>query len=448
MEISSNKKNQIVDGILWKSFILYFIPILISNIIQQSYSIADALIIGNYAGKNALGAIDAPLAYIRLLINTFIGLSSGGGIIISQFYGRKDLKSVRKNISLLLLFAIVIGVILSIIGISLASFFLDILNVPVEIYNLSLIYLKIYFSGTVFVFLFNIISGILQAIGDSKTPFIFLTISSCINIILDIIFVAYFKLGVAGAGIATVLSQILATILIFYKLREKKELFQIKFEITKENYRYLTNIFKLGFPMAEQAIIFSVSNMFMQREINYFGSIAIIGWSICGKADFIIWNMADSIGISVTTFIAQNYGAKKIERIKKSLLQGLYLGGILFTISSIFLYYNIEFIAGLFVKDQAAIDMTVFLLRIIAPFYIFYMFSEVFGGAFRGMGYTFYPMICGLIGISFFRIAWIFFILSDKKDLEMVIKAYPWSWIITVFLQIFCYFCIRKKIFK
>lgn len=444
MSILSKDKNEIIQGLLWKSFIFYFFPILMSNLVQQSYSIVDAIIIGNFAGKESLAAIDAPLAYIRLLISTFIALSSGGGIVISQAFGKKDWSGIKNNISILLNLSLFGGIILTGIGIIFAPKFLRIMLVPEDIFNLSLVYLRVYFSGTVFVFLYNIISGILQAMGDSKNPFIYLTISSILNIFLDIVFVAYFKMGTLGAALATIMSQGVATVLIFYRLLKYKDFFLFKIFNYRRDKEYLIQIFILGLPMAMQAIIFSIANMFMQREINSFGTLAIAGWSISGKADFLIWNTAESLGLSVTTFVAQNYGANKLKRVKRSVLYAFFLGTILFIIFSSTLYIYIDYISALFTQDKDAIDMTVFLMRIIAPFYIFYMFSEVFGGAVRGMGNTFYPMLCSLVGICIFRLSWIFFILPKNRELGTVIIAYPWSWFISACLHFISYIYYYK----
>lgn len=444
MSILSKDKNEIIQGLLWKSFIFYFFPILMSNLVQQSYSIVDAIIIGNFAGKESLAAIDAPLAYIRLLISTFIALSSGGGIVISQAFGKKDWSGIKNNISILLNLSLFGGIILTGIGIIFAPKFLRIMLVPEDIFNLSLVYLRVYFSGTVFVFLYNIISGILQAMGDSKNPFIYLTISSILNIFLDILFVAYFKMGTLGAALATIMSQGVATVLIFYRLLKYKDFFLFKIFNYRRDKEYLIQIFILGLPMAMQAIIFSIANMFMQREINSFGTLAIAGWSISGKADFLIWNTAESLGLSVTTFVAQNYGANKLKRVKRSVLYAFFLGTILFIIFSSTLYIYIDYISALFTQDKDAIDMTVFLMRIIAPFYIFYMFSEVFGGAVRGMGNTFYPMLCSLVGICIFRLSWIFFILPKNRELGTVIIAYPWSWFISACLHFISYIYYYK----
>ncbi|MDO4690692.1 MAG: MATE family efflux transporter [Fusobacterium sp.] len=444
MSILSKDKNEIIQGLLWKSFIFYFFPILMSNLVQQSYSIVDAIIIGNFAGKESLAAIDAPLAYIRLLISTFIALSSGGGIVISQAFGKKDWSGIKNNISILLNLSLFGGIILTGIGIIFAPKFLRIMLVPEDIFNLSLVYLRVYFSGTVFVFLYNIISGILQAMGDSKNPFIYLTISSILNIFLDIVFVAYFKMGTLGAALATIMSQGVATVLIFYRLLKYKDFFLFKIFNYRRDKEYLIQIFILGLPMAMQAIIFSIANMFMQREINSFGTLAIAGWSISGKADFLIWNTAESLGLSVTTFVAQNYGANKLKRVKRSVLYAFFLGSILFIIFSSTLYIYIDYISALFTQDKDAIDMSVFLMRIIAPFYIFYMFSEVFGGAVRGMGNTFYPMLCSLVGICIFRLSWIFFILPKNRELATVIITYPWSWFISACLHFISYIYYYK----
>lgn len=444
----SKEKNDIVQGNLFKSFILYFFPILMSSLIQQSYSIVDALIIGNFAGKEALAAIDAPLAYIRLLINTFIALSSGGAIIISQAFGSKTYLEIRKNISVLLNLSMVGGIVLSFIGFLFSPKFLDIMLVPEDIYNYSLGYLRLYFLGTVFLFLFNIISGILQAMGDSKSPFIYLTIGSVLNIFLDIIFVAYFKMGTVGAALATVVSQAITAILIFYRLKKYKDFYFFKIFNYRGDIKYLKKILVLGFPLAVQAIIFSISNIFMQRTINSFGTLGIAGWSICGKSDFLIWNTADSLGITVTTFVAQNYGAKKMKRLKSSVYYALLTGLLLFFIFSSTLYFYIETIARLFTKDRGTIEMTVFLMRIIAPFYTFYMLSEIFSGAVKGTGNTFYPMICSLLGICVFRIVWVLFVIPQNRELETLIKGYPFSWFVSMTLHFLYFIYHYKKLLK
>lgn len=424
-----NKENPITSGPLYKSFIKYFIPILLGSLIQQSYTLVDALIIGNFAGKEALAAIDAPYAYIKLLINAFIALSTGGTIIVSQFFGANKKEELEDVISNLIRFSVIGGIIISVIGIFFASDFIKIMLIPNDIYNLSLSYLRVYFAGTIFVFTFNISSGILRALGDSKNPFYHLMFSSVVNIILDVVFVAVFDWSVAGAALATIIAQGIAMILVLKKIKD----LGYHFNKTKD-LDSLKKTLRLGSPMALQSIMFSIANMFMQRGINSFGTDSIAGWSICGKSDFIIWSLADTMGVAVTTFVAQNYGAKNKERMKKSVRCGLLTSTVTIGVISLILFIFIEEIATLFTRDQVAIKNAVYLMRLTAPYYILYAFGEVFAGGIKGRGNTLHPMIITFIGTCAFRVIWVQMVGIYDMTLKNIILGYPWSWFATALI--------------
>ncbi|MDO5732973.1 MAG: MATE family efflux transporter [Eubacteriales bacterium] len=421
--------NTITQGALYQAFVKYFIPILLGSLIQQSYSFVDALIIGNFAGKAALAAIDAPYAYIKLLINAFIALSTGGTIIVSQYCGAKNKSALEETVSSMMRFSITGGVIISLIGIFFAPSFISAMLIPDDIYALSLAYLRVYFAGTIFVFSFNIASGILRALGDSKNPFYYLMFSSVLNIILDFIFVAALKWSVAGAALATIIAQATAMCLVLRKV------IKMGFSLRRsKDFLALKKMLKLGSPMALQSILFSVANMFMQRGINSFGTDSIAGWSICGKSDFIIWSLADTLGLAVTTFVAQNYGAKNRERMHKSVRAGLLTSVICIGAISLILYLFIGSIASLFTRDQAAIDHAVYLMRLTCPFYLLYAFAGVFSGGIKGRGNTLHPMLITLVGTCGFRIAWVHLISRYSMSLKNIILGYPLSWGITALL--------------
>lgn len=434
MSDTINNKNSITQGPLFRSFIKYFIPILLGSLIQQSYTFVDALIIGNFAGKGALAAIDAPYAYVKLLINAFIALSTGGTIIVSQYYGANKKEELEEFISSLIRFSVVGGIIISLIGILFAPNFIKAMLIPDDIYGLSLSYLRVYFAGTIFVFTFNIASGILRALGDSKNPFYYLMFSSVLNIILDIILVGVFKWSVSGAALATIIAQGMAMILVLRKIRS----LGYHFNRTK-NLDSLKKTLKLGSPMAFQSILFSIANMFMQRGINSFGTDSIAGWSICGKSDFIIWSLADTMGVAVTTFVAQNYGAKNRDRMNKSVRCGLLTSAVSIGLISLILYVFIEQIAMLFTRDKAAIENAVYLMRLTCPYYIFYAFGEVFAGGIKGRGNTLHPMIITLLGTCIFRVAWVQIVGKYSMSLKNIILGYPWSWFITAVMFIIYY---------
>ena len=437
MSNTLDEQNYITHGPLYSSFIKYFIPILLGSLIQQSYTFVDALIIGNFAGKGALAAIDAPYAYIKLLINAFIALSTGGTIIVSQYYGAKENKKIEEVINSLIRFSIIGGIIISIIGIVFAPNFINIMLIPEDIYKRSLSYLRVYFIGTIFVFTFNIVSGILRALGDSKNPFYYLMLSSLLNIILDIIFVALFKWSVAGAALATIIAQGIAMILVLRKIKN------LGYHSKKsKNLESLKKTLKLGSPMALQSILFSIANMLMQRGINSFGTDSIAGWSICGKVDFIIWSLADTMGVAVTTFVAQNYGAKNRDRMNKSVRYGLLTSVVTIGFISLILFVFIEQIATLFTRDQVAIENAVYLMRLTSPYYMLYAFGEVFAGGIKGRGNTIHPMFITLTGTCIFRVTWVQIVTKYAMNLKNIISGYPWSWFVTTSIFAVYYFVV------
>lgn len=437
MDENMKKDNFITQGPLYKSFIKYFIPIFLGSLIQQSYTFVDAIIIGNFAGKNALAAVDAPYSYIKLLINAFIALSVGGTIVVSQYYGANKKDKLEEIISNLIRLGVIGGIIISIIGVFFAPKFIKIMLIPDEIYDLSLSYLRVYFSGTILVFIFNIASGILRALGDSKNPFYYLMFSSALNIILDIVFVAFLDWSVAGAALATIISQGLAMILILVKIKN----LGYHFGKTK-NLDSLKKTLRLGSPMALQSVLFSISNLFMQRGINSFGTDSIAGWSICGKSDFIIWSLIDTIGIAVTTFVAQNYGAKKRERMNQTVRLGLLISTAIIGSISIVLYIFIGQIAAIFTRDQSTIENAILLMRFTSPYYILCAFGEAFSGGIKGRGNTFHPMLITLVGTCVFRIVWVQIVTNKFMTLKNIILAYPWSWFITGVLFFIYYFIV------
>ncbi|MDO5717684.1 MAG: MATE family efflux transporter [Tissierellia bacterium] len=439
------ENNMIVEGNIVSSLIRYLMPILLGALFQQSYSLIDALIIGNFAGASGLAAIDAPYVYIKLLINTFLMLSSGSAIIVAQQYGAEDDKNVHRTVNIMILFSIITGFIIGLVGIGFASKFSALMLIPKEIHDMSVSYLRVYFSGSVFIFVYNMAAGSLRAIGDSKKPFYYLVISSVLNIFLDLIFVAVLKLGVGGAAFATVISQAFSAVLVTLRMRKSYGFFKFsgfKFSQSKRN---LIESLRLGFPMAMQAILFSIANIYMQRGINSYGTGPIAGWSICGKSDFLIWTLSETFGIALCTFVAQNFGAKKYERMKKSLIHSLWIGSLSIIIVSLILYFFIQNISMLFTRDMPSVDNAVRIMKRIAPFYIFYTFSELFAGAIKGRGQTFAPMMITLLGTCLCRIGWIKIIVPIKPGIETVIMGYPISWVATALIMFIFYLVYDKK---
>lgn len=447
--MKTEQQNYITQGPLLPSFIRYFIPILLGALLQQSYSLMDALIIGNFAGASALAAIDAPYVSIKLLINTFLALSSGSAIVIAQQYGGSEQDKVTKTVNVIILFALVGGFLITGAGILFAENFVDMMLIPPDIRQMSLTYLRIYFGGTLFVFVYNMASGSLRALGDSKGPFYYLTISSILNILLDVVFVALLQMGVGGAALATVISQGFSAILVVIRMRKRFGFFHFTHFPLKASFQHLSRSLSLGLPMAVQAILFSIANLYMQRGINSFGTAPIAGWSICGKADFLVWTLSETLGLTLCTFVAQNYGAKNPDRMHYSLLHALWLGILTLGIISLMLFIWIEPVATLFTRDPASISHGITIMKIIAPFYVFYALGEIFAGALKGRGQTFAPMVITLVGTCLFRVAWIKVQMPKQAPFLTIMAGYPLSWLITaVLMTVFYLWYTRTTVYS
>lgn len=442
----TNEINPITEGNLFQAIVKYFMPIFFGSIIQQSYSIIDALIIGNYAGKEALAAIDSTWAVTALFIRAFIAVAAGGSVIIAQHYGGRRFLELEKTIKTLTLFSLLGGILITVIGVGMTGELVKIMEVPQDIFVQSRDYLRIYFLGTIFSLGYNINGGIIRAMGDSKRPFIFLSIASLVNIVLDLILVAGFGMGVIGAALGTLIAQGLAAALTWVYMAREKLPVKISFKNMKIEKDVLKQILKLGIPMGVQSALYSISNMYMQTSINTFGIDGIAAWAICGKLDFLIWTIADTLAITVITFVAQNYGAKKLPRMDKVFRYGLVIGLVtLGTISSI-LYFGGSYLSQGFTRDAQVIKICHDILKTIAPFYVVFGFGEVIASAIKGRGETFKPMLITLIGTCFFRIFWVAIIVKANPSLELTIYGYPVSWVLTTSILVFYYIIYKMKV--
>lgn len=439
MQKKTGRENGIINGVLWKELILFFFPVLLGALAQQSYSVVDAIIVGRFAGKNALGAIDATGNILRLFINFFIGLSSGATVIISQYYGAGKKDKVSEAVHTIIAFSVIGGILMTGIGIFLAPASLKAISIPADIAKDALLYARIYFAGTLGVLLYNTGAGILRAVGDSRRPSIYLMISCTLNVILDLLMVGVFKMGVMGAGLSTILSQAVSAIMVLKALMNTEGACRYRIRNTTLVIPVLKKMLAIGLPIGFQASIHSLSNLFMQSSINFFGTNVIAAWAICGKMDLIIWIIIESLGIAVTTFVAQNYGAKKPERMKKSIRDGIVIALILVGSISLMLYLYAKPIAGLFVKDEQVIRITADIMRMIAPFYVTYIWFEILGGGIRGVGQAFKAMLLATIGTCGLKISWILLVVPHRNELMVVLAGYPFTWIVTSAMFIIYY---------
>ena len=442
----SLKNNDLTEGKIWKVMLNFVLPIFLGTLFQSLYTTIDAIIIGRFAGKDAFAAIESVLSFQRLPVSFFVGLSSGATIIISQYFGAKKKEEVSKASHTAILFAIVGGLLLSVLSCVLSPFFIKLIKVPNEIFYQAQIYTIICFSGIVFSMVYNIGSGILRALGDSRTPFYILILSNILNIILDLILVIVFKLGVIGVGIATLISQIASAILIFIILLRTKLDCKIYINRIRFYKKYLKEIFRLGLPIGIQSIIYPIANTTIQSNINIFGVSSIAAWAVCGKLDFLIWAVSEAFSIAISIFVAQNYGAKKHQRARIGIVVALFMAMIAIFIISFILYIWNKPLAHFLINDKNIVELTSQIIHLLAPLYFIYVIGDVLSGAIRGIGDTFNPMIINIFGICIIRLLWIFFIVPLNPTFFMVLYSFIVSWIITTIMYI-TYIIYKRKNF-
>ncbi|MBB2184432.1 MATE family efflux transporter [Lachnospiraceae bacterium MD1] len=432
--------NRITEGVIWQQLLIFFFPMLFGTFFQQLYNTADAVVVGRFVSKEALSAVGGTTGtLINLFVGFFVGVSTGATVIISQYYGGNDKKEVSKAVHTAIALAITGGAVIMVVGIVGAPIALHWMGTPDNILPHSLTYIRIYFGGMIANLLYNMGSGILRAIGDSKRPLYFLIVSCFVNIILDVVFVVVFHQGVNGVAVATVVSQICSAILVCITLIKTNDIYKLSIKNIRFHGDMLKRIIRVGLPAGLQSLMYSSSNVIIQSNMNQFGTDTIAAWTAYGKIDGIFWMTMNSFGISVTTFSGQNYGAGKYDRVKKGMRQCLLIAMVVAICLSSVLYFGGAYVYRLFTDEVEVIEIGLVILRFLAPTFITYVSIEILSGTLRGMGSTFIPMIITCLGICLLRMIWVFIAVPVWPDMKAVIFSYPLTWVTTSILFILYY---------
>ena len=418
-------------GPILRGILRFFIPIMLGTFFQQIYNTVDAIVVGRFVGKEALAAAGGGTAvYVNLLVGFFTGLASGSAIIISHFYGAGRKKDLDNAVHTAIWISLIMGAVMTVVGILSAPFALKIIGTPDSIFSASDAYLRIYFSGIIPMFIYNMGAGILRATGDSKSPLTILIIGAAINVVLDLVFVYVLSLGVRGAAGATVICQLICSIMILARMRRDKNfLFRVKNIRTTPHIMY--KMIRLGLPAGIQSSLYTVSNLLIQSNINSFGTDAAAAWAAYGRLDSVFWMTVSSFGIAITTFAGQNYGARKIDRMKKATIQGLGMAGGAALFYTLIFYLFGQYFFLLFTHDEAVIEQGKSLLHFLPLFFIAYVPIEILSGTIRSTGETFKPMIITMLGVCVLRVAWIFTAVPLHNTLLTVVACYPITWTAT-----------------
>lgn len=428
------RKVDLLNGPIYQQILIFFFPIMLGTFFQQLYNTIDAIVVGNFVGKQALAAVGGSTGtLINLLIGFIVGLSSGGTVVIAQSYGARDFKRLKDGVRSAIFLGISLGFVLMTLGIILTPQLLRMLNVPSDMFNYSLLYMRIYLIGLIPTMIYDIGSGILRAVGDSKRPLYFLIVSCFVNIVLDLLLVAVFRLGIIGVAIATVISQLASAVLVIIVLNKKDAIYYYNF---KKDFGFdkdiLKRIIMIGLPMGIQSILYSVSNLFVQSKVNIFGTDSIAAYTAFGKIDAIFWMISNAYGAATVTIVGQCYGAKKYDRIKKV----AWIASLMHIISSILIflicYFSGNYLLNLFTNDLNVIEIGILMIKTLGPFWFTFAFVEIFSCAIRACGDSLRPMIITAISICGFRIIWILF--YPTKSVIETLYCYPMTWILTSLL--------------
>lgn len=442
----AREKNGILEGVIWKQLLIFFFPIMIGSFFQQLYNTIDAVIVGRAIGKTALAAVGGSSSLIvSLIINFFVGLTSGAGVIVSHSVGAGDRKRLNDAIHTIYAFSIIGSVAFMLVGLFASKPLLEMMNTPADQMQESVTYLQIYFAGIFFVFIYNTGSSILRALGDSKRPLYYLIVCCLVNVVLDILMVLLFQMGVAGVAVATVVSQAISAVLVTRALIKSKSMCDFSLRKIKIHSDSLKKELYYGMPAGIQYSMYNISNMIVQSAVNKFGTDTTAAWAAYGKLDAIFWMISGALGMAITTFVGQNYGAGKIERVRKSVKVCLGIDIAMSIVMTLLLMVFREPLFHIFTGEAAVVEIGSAMLYFIAPFYVAYAFTEIFSGALRGLGDVVIPTLITTVGVCLIRVLWIFVIVPIYPNLYVTIANYQVTWVLSSVLFIVYYvYKIRK----
>ena len=447
---NQSKKYEIdmIHGPLLGKILLFTLPLMASSILQLLFNAADIIVVGRYAGSDALAAVGSTGALINLLTNMFIGFSVGANVLVARYYGAGKPDEVSETVHTSVMLSIIGGILLAAIGIIFASPLLELMGTPENVLPLAALYVRIYFAGMPVTLLYNYGSAILRAIGDTKRPLYYLAVAGVLNIILNLIFVIVFEMSVAGVALATILSQTLSAILVIRCLMHTEGGCHLDLHQLKIHSHKLWKILQLGLPAGLQGSIFSLSNVLIQSSVNSFGAIAMAGNSAAANIEGFTYVAMNSFYQAAITFVSQNMGAMEFKRIRKIAWQCLacvtVTGALLGNLSFFFGHQ----LLGIYSDEAEVIRYGIYRLEVIGTTYFLCGIMDVCVGCLRGIGYSFLPMVVSLLGACGFRILWIFTVFKGHHDLHTLYISYPISWAITASVHMICFLILYRRMVK
>ena len=443
LSFGRRKDVDMTEGNITRHIISFALPLLIGNVFQQLYNTVDTWVVGNYVSNEAFSAVGTVGPIINMLIGFFMGLSSGAGVVISQYYGAKRNREVHDTVHTAMVMTLVMGVAFTAIGLAMTPFMLRLMNTPDNVMPESTAYLTIYFSGILGLMVYNIGAGILRAVGDSQRPFYFLVVCALINTVLDLLFVLVFHMGVEGVALATVIAQSTSALLVVITLMKTDTCIKFRLRDLKINYAMLGKIFRVGIPAAIQMAITAFSNIFVQSYINYFGDNCMSGWTAYAKIDQLLFLPMQSIALASTTFVGQNLGCNQVERAKKGVSQALLIAIVSTVVLMIPVMAFASPVVAFFNNKEEVVEIGTMLLHWLSPFYVLCCFNQIYSGALRGAGNSRAPMIIMLSSFVAFRQVYLFIMARAWNEIIPIAMSYPAGWLLCSTLTAIYYHSVQ-----
>ena len=446
MRLMRQKDADMTHGPILSQLIQFAVPMMIGLLFQQLYNTVDIIVVGRFVGKEALAAVGSTASIINTLVGFSAGLATGSSVVISQCYGAHDVKGLGQAVHTTVGVTVVLSVAFTALGIALVDPLLKMMATPADVMTEAQTYLRIYFGGLIGLLFYNMGAGILRAVGDSTRPLYFLMFSALLNIGLDLLFVISFGMGVEGVGYATILAQAISAVLVLVVLTREHGAYGIRWRELKIHREMLSRILSIGFPAAVQQAITSFSNVFVQSYVNHFGSACMAGWSSYNKLDAFLFIPPQSIGMAITTFVGQNYGAKQMDRARQGVKRALIVSVGITTALTVLVMLFAGSLIRFFTADPEVMAYGVRFIYQISPFYIATCFNQAYAGALRGIGNAKLPMFIMIFSFVIFRQSYLFTVKLLGNSLTWISMGYPVGWMLcAALLAIFCY---RSKLYR
>lgn len=434
------------NGSILDKLISFSIPLMLSGILQLLFNAVDIIVVGRFTGSEALAAVGSTTALINVFVNFFIGISLGSNVLAARFYAAGKDKEMSETVHTAITLALISGVVMGIVGVVSAKGALQLMDTPDNVLNLSTLYMRIYFVGMPFFMLYNYGAAILRAVGDTKRPLMFLIVSGATNVVLNLILVIRFHMGVAGVAIATVISQGISCALVLRCLYYSEGSYQLRFSKLGMKARYVKQIFQVGVPAGIQSTIINFSNVLLQSSVNSFGSVAMAGYTAANNILGFLYVSVNSITQACMSFTSQNYGVRKFKRMDKILMECLGLTMVVALVLGGGSYLFGSELMHIYTKSADVVACGTDIMLYTTVTYFLCGIMDLFPGALRGMGHSAVPMILSVIGTVGTRIVWIYWVFPQHRALDFLFISYPVSWILTIIMQVICFYFVRKKV--